>query len=68
MSDEATAAGAALPAALPQAREVIPPRPRGRPPGSGNKSLVTEKRIGNTTTRAHSSIASSRAARSRPHW
>ena len=31
--------------AEPLASEVLPPRPRGRPPGSGNRSLVTEKRI-----------------------
>ena len=30
---------------LAEVAEVVPPRPRGRPPGSGNKSLCTEKRI-----------------------
>ena len=44
MSDETTtiADAVTLPALI---AEAMPARPRGRPPGSGNRSLVTEKRI-----------------------
>lgn len=45
MSDHTTIVDATLPTLVPEMGEIIPPRPRGRPLGSGNRSLVTEKRV-----------------------